>query len=175
MDRLFLPIVIFICVLSCPENLSAQGRIVAQQPVDIIIQSAFSLFLRVGSPGGRVDVVRFDVSGLPGSGQVPGISSGPNPVLVRARARFLFGQMILTADSAIPLNDSSGNTIPFSEIGWIGTGGMPRGRFSGSSGQVVAATSSSRLNGAMSFYYRNILYVPSGTYTGRVTYTLSSP
>jgi len=77
----------------------AQGRIVAQEPVNIVIQSAQFLSLRVGSPGSNIDVVRFDVTGLPGSGPVPGVSSGQNPVPVRARAVQLSGQMILTADS----------------------------------------------------------------------------
>ncbi|MBW2040252.1 MAG: hypothetical protein JRI46_11820 [Deltaproteobacteria bacterium] len=143
--------------------------------MDIVIRSALALFLRVGSPGGTVDVVSFHVTGLPGSGPVPGISSGQNPVPVRARAFLLFGQMILTADSSVPLNDGSGNTIPFTEISWRGTGGMPSGTFSGAADQFIGATSLSRFQGAMSFNYRNILYVPAGTYTGRVTYTLSSP
>jgi hypothetical protein len=176
MGRLFLlPLMLVLSLIILSAELAAQGRVVAQAPVDIRIQSKFSLRLRIGSPGGRIDVVRFSVSGLPGSGQVQGISSGPNPVPVKAKARFSSGQMILTADSSIPLEDGAGNTIPFSEIGWGGTGGMPSGTFSNAADQVIMATSSSDFNGAMSFYYKNILYIPSGVYTSRVTYTLSSP
>lgn len=173
--RLFLSAFALFYIFSHASNIVAQGRVVAQTPVDIRIQSAVSLFLRVGSPGGKIDLVTFNVSGIPGSGQVQGISSGANPVPVRARAQFLFGQMILTADSSVPLNDGFGNTIPFSEIGWVGSGSMPSGSFSGATGQMLVATSSSHLNGAMSFYYRNILRLPAGIYSGRVTYTLSSP
>ncbi|MCP4669362.1 MAG: hypothetical protein GY849_23770 [Deltaproteobacteria bacterium] len=170
-----LPALFFACLLLSPAPLPAQGRIAAQEPVDIIIRAARALFLRVGSPGGTIDVVRFDVSALPGSGPVPGFSSGRNPVLLRARAVLLFGQMILTADASTPLDDGSGNTIAFTEIGWRGAGGMPGGVFTGAPNQVLFATGSSRLRGTMSFYYRNVLYRPSGIYAGRVTYTLSSP
>ena len=173
--RLFLSALVILYIFSNSSHLAAQGRVVAQAPVDIRIQSASSPFLRVGSPGGKIDVVRFTVSGLPGSGQVPGTSSGANPVPVRARAKVLFGQMMLTADSSIPLNDGFGNTIPFSEISWIGSRGMPSGSFSGGADQVLMATSSSNFNGAMSFSYSNVPYVTAGIYTGRVTYTLSSP
>lgn len=174
--RLFLlPLMLVLSLIILSADLAAQGRAVAQAPVDIRIQSKFSLSLRIGSPGGKIDVVRFSVSGLPGSGQVQGISSGPNPIPVKTKARFSSGQMILTADSSIPLEDGAGNTIPFSETGWVGTGGMPSGSFSNAADQVIMATSSSNFNGAMSFYYRNILYVPAGVYTSRVTYTLSSP
>jgi len=176
MGRLFLlPLMLVLSLIILSAELAAQGRVVAQAPVDIRIQSQFSLSLRIGSPGGKIDVVRFSVSGLPGSGQVQGVSSGPNPVPVQAKARFLSGQMILTADSSTPLEDGAGNTIPFSEIGWVGTGGMPSGNFSSAADQVIMATSASNFKAAMSFYYSNILYVPSGVYTSRVTYTLSSP
>jgi hypothetical protein len=171
----FLPLMLVLSLITLSADLAAQGRVVAQAPVDISIKAKFSLRLRIGSPGGRIDVVRFSVSELPGSGQIQGISSGPNPVPVKAKARFSSGQMILTADSSIPLEDGAGNTIPFSEIGWVGTGGMPSGTFSNAADQVIMATSSSNFNGAMSFYYGNILYVPSGVYTSRVVYTLSSP
>jgi hypothetical protein len=173
--RRYLPVLAFLYALSLATHTSAQGRFVAEEGVDIIIQSAAALFLRVGSPGGTIDLVSFDVTGIPGSGQVTGIPSGANPVLVRARAQGLSGQMVLTADSSVPLNNGSGNTIPFTEIGWTGHSGMPSGTFSGASNQFILATSSANFQGAMFFYYGNTLYVPSGTYTGRVTYSLSSP
>lgn len=173
--RLLGPSLVFLLILSCATTALAQGRVVAQKPVDIIVRSAFVLLLQVGSPGGTVDVVRFDVSALPGSGPVKGVSSGQNPVPVIARAVFLSGQMVLTADSFAPLNDGHGNTIPFTEIGWKGTGIMPSTTFSGTTHQLLFTTSRSRARGTMSFYYKNTMYLPAGTYSGRVTFTLSSP
>lgn len=170
-----MPVLVFAYTLCLATQAMAQGRIVAEEPVDIVIRSAVVLFLRIGSPGGSVDIVGFEVTGEPGSGRVPGISSGPNPVPVEARAAALSGQMFLTADSSVPLNDGYGNSIPFTEIGWTGLSGMPSGTFSGTANQLIVSTSSRRFQGAQSFYYSNRLFVPSGTYSGRVTYTLSSP
>lgn len=173
--RLLLPALVFICAFAEAADLEAQGRVVAQEPVDIVIQSAHLLSLRVGSGGRTIDVVRFEVTGLPGSGPVPGVASGQNPVPVRARAVQLTGQMILTVDSSVPLDDGSGNIIPFPEIAWTGTGIIPTDTFAGAPNQLLFATTSSKAQGTMAFYYRNILYVPAGSYIGRVTYTLSSP
>ena len=89
----------------------AQGRVVTQERVDIVIRSPERLVLRVGSQGGRIDVIQFEVGTLPGSGPIPGVSSGDNPVTVMAKSKKTSGQMILTADSSIPLANASGDTI----------------------------------------------------------------
>src|SRR5512139_3207663 len=72
------------CLFACPVDLSAQGRVVAQEPLDIVILAASSLSLRIGTSGGTVDMVTFTVTQLPGTGAVAGVSSGANPVPVRA-------------------------------------------------------------------------------------------
>jgi hypothetical protein len=163
------------CLLSYPRDLPAQGRVVAQAPVDIVIQAASSLSLRIGTSGGAIDRVSFTVNQLPGSGSVPGVSSGANPVPVRASSTPGNATKILTADSSIPVNDGAGHTIPFTEISWTGTNGVPSGTFAGLPNQQIYAGTQSINNGTMSFSYANTVYVPSGTYSGRVTYTLSSP
>jgi hypothetical protein len=157
-----------------PIDLYAQGRVVAQEPLDIVILAASQLNLRVGTAGGTIDRVSFTVSQVPGSGPVPGVSSGANPVPVVAWSWPLFAEKVLAADSSIPLNDGAGHTIPFTQINWAGSG-LPSGTFTGSPSQQILATFSWLVNGTMSFSYANTVYVPSGTYTGRVTYTLSSP
>lgn len=163
------------CLLSYPSNLPAQGRIVAQEPVDIVIQAASSLSLRIGTTGGTIDRVTFTVTQLPGTGAVAGISSGADPVPVRASSTPTGATKILTADSSIPLNDGAGHTIPFTQISWTGTNRVPSGTFAGLLNQQIYAGTQSITNGTMSFSYANTVYVPSGTYNGRVTYTLSSP
>ena len=162
------------CLLCYSIDLPAQGRVVAQEPVDIVILAARRLDLQIGSPGNIIDVVSFTVSGLPGSGPVQGVSSGGNPVAVRAHAVPGNQDMTLTADSSTPLNDGAGHTIPFTQIGWNGTGDVPSRSFTGSPRQLVFMTSRPA-RGTMPFFYLNTVYVPSGTYVGRVTYTLSSP
>ena len=163
------------CLLACPVDLSAQGRVVAQEPLDIVILAASRLNLRIGTSGSTIDVVSFTVNQLPGTGAVAGVSSGADPVPVRASSTPSGATKILTANSSTPLT-SAGNTIPFTQISWTGAGGVPSGTFTGSpSQQIWTGTQSLGAGAAMSFSYANTVYVSPGTYTGRVTYTLSSP
>jgi hypothetical protein len=162
------------CLLFYPIDLSAQGRVVAQEPLDIVILAATSLSLTIGTSGSTIDRVSFTVTQLPGLGAVAGVSSGANPVPVDARPIPGSATIILTADSSVPLNDGAGHTILFTQISWTGTGDIPTGTFTGSPSQQISTTKG-RMSGTMSFSYANTVYVPSGTYTGRVTYTLSSP
>jgi hypothetical protein len=163
------------CLLACPVDLSAQGRVVAQEPVDIVILAASRLNLRIGTTGGTIDRVTFTVTQLPGTGAVAGVSSGANPVPVRASSSPGNATKILTADSSIPLSDGAGHTISFTQISWTGTNRVPSGTFTGLPNQQIYAGTQSITNGTMSFSYANTIYVPSGSYNGRVTYTLSSP
>jgi hypothetical protein len=39
----------------------------------------------------------------------------------------------------------------------------------------MSVTRNFNVQGSMAFFYDNALYVPAGTYSGRITYTLSSP
>ena len=165
---------LLICLFSLPTGLYAQGRIVAQEPVDIIIQVASQLTLRIGSSGSTIDRVRFSVSQLPGSGPVAGVSSGTNPVPVRATSSPSSARKVLTADSSVSLSKGA-DTIPFTQISWVGTNNVPSGTFTGSSSQQIFSTTTQINSGTMSFSYANTVYVPPGTYNGRVTYTLSSP
>jgi hypothetical protein len=171
-----LPALGFLLCLCCsPTALYAQGRVVAQEPLDIVIQAAGSLDLRIGTSGGTIDVVSFTVTQLPGSGPVPGVSSGQDPVPVRATSSPGNATKVLTADSSVPLNDGAGHTIPFTQISWVGANEVQSGTFTGASSQQILMTTSQVTQGTMSFSYANTVYVASGTYTGRVTYTLSSP
>lgn len=163
------------CVCFYTADLSGQGRVVAQEPVDIVILAASGVNLRIGTSGATIDVVSFTVSQFPGSGSVPGVSSGANPVPVRATSTTGNATKILTADSSIPLNDGASHTIPFTEISWTGANEVPSGTFTGTPSQQILMTTSQVTQGTMSFTYANTIYVPPGTYTGRVTYTLSSP
>jgi hypothetical protein len=163
------------CLLCYPIDLHAQGRVVAQEPLDIVIQAASSLSLRIGTTGGTIDRVTFTATQLPGTGAVAGVSSGANPVPVRATSSPTSARKVLTADSSIALNDGAGHTIPFTQISWTGTNNVPSGTFAGSSSQQIFSTTTQINSGTMSFSYANTVYVPSGTYNARVTYTLSSP
>jgi hypothetical protein len=169
-----LPALLLIFAIQAKDSY-AQDRVAGQERVDIVIRSPERLILRVGSQGGRIDVIQFQVGSLPGSGPIPGVSSGDNPVTVMAKSKKTFGQMILTADSSLPLISASGDMIPFSEISWTGTGDMPTGIFSGQPDQILFSSNAKNVRGAMSFSYSNKSYVPAGTYLGQVLFTLSSP
>ncbi len=173
----FGPALVFAIILFFnATSLKAQGRIVEEKAVDIIIQAAFFLSLQVGTEGAVVDTISFDVNNIPGSGEIQGSSSGTYPVPVAASAFWFSGELILTVDSLGPLQDGTGtNTIPFSEIRWDGGGALTGNRFNGTASQRIHTTTSSSFQGTMRFFYDNDLYVPPGTYSGTVTYTLSSP
>jgi hypothetical protein len=153
---------------------------VASRTITITVSAPVFLSLTVGSPGAIVDLITFRVSGIPGSGQVRGESTGAYPVPFQARGLLTSaGTVTLTADSSQPLNDGLGHTIPFNQISWQGGGAMPSGRFGGASKQIVWQGSTSTgwfsVVGSMAFFYDHALYVAAGTYQSRVTYTLSVP
>jgi hypothetical protein len=114
---------------------------------------------------------------VPGTGSVTGVSSGANPVPVRAVSTVNAGSTItLTADSSIALDDGTGNTIPFNEISWVGGGDFASNTFDGTAAQVLETfTDSSDNNGTYLFAYDNDTQYSAGTYSGTVVYTLSSP
>lgn len=149
----------------------------AKARLDFLISIPTILYLQVGSTGNIIDVIRFKLDDIPGTGEIEGKSSGANPTPVRAAGFVPPGQtMTLTADSSIPLDDGSGNQIPFSKIRWAANGDFSPGTFRGIAGQVLDKfKGSGDRNGDYTFYYANDEYYPAGDYKGRVTYTLSSP
>jgi hypothetical protein len=83
----------------------------------------------------------------------------------------------LTATPGI-LSSGTG-TIPFSEIGWTsssnGQQAMATGAFTGTSQTFPALDANFYFESCLTFRYLNNAVVGAGTYTGRVTYTLSAP
>lgn len=148
----------------------------AQVSLDFQIQIPTILYLRVGSAGGTVDTVTFNVTDFPGSGEVAGTSSGAYPVPVELRAIVATGETItLRADSSGGLTGGL-TTIPFNEIRWDATAPFTTDRFDTSNNQPLEQfTDSGSRTGTYAFYYDNDTEYPTGTYTGTVTYTLSSP
>jgi hypothetical protein len=104
-------------------------------------------------------------------------SSGANPVPVRCAGLVGAGAtMTLAANSNTALNNGAGGTINFDQISWTGTGSFGSDTFNnGIAQQVAQFTGSGNRTGTFSFTYANANYYDTGTYTGQVTYTLSSP
>jgi hypothetical protein len=136
------------------------------------------LTLQVGTDSPTIDRVSCTLSNIPGTGAVAMTSSGPNPVPVEAKAQGVgpHAPVRLLADSAMPMSNGAGGTIPLNQISWAATGNFSSGTFNNSAAQLLDTFSGSgNRKGTYSFSYANVNYYAAGTYNGRVTYTLSSP
>lgn len=93
------------------------------------------------------------------------------------------GAATLQATSAANLiNTSGGTTIPFTEIRWTSSGNgesgaqpFPAGTFVGGTQTIGTINRNQWAESCHTFSYVNSSFVAAGTYTGRVTYTLSTP
>lgn len=88
----------------------------------------------------------------------------------------------LTATAPANLVNTSGDAIPFSQIQWTSSGigdgptqPFPSGGFTGGVQTIGTIKRNEWAESCHTFSYRNQAVVPPGTYTGRVTYTLSAP
>ena len=137
--------------------------------------------LRVGAATG-VTTVTHDVP-VANIGDGTPIAGTPNSILIEASARranvieALFTNFTISVDSSIPLSSGS-HTIPFTDISWTAQDGdIPSGSFTGDPAQVILGPTRTlwQVRDWHTFYYNNVRVVPSGTYTGRVTYTAAIP
>lgn len=88
----------------------------------------------------------------------------------------------LTATAPAALVNATGNTIPFNTVSWISGGAgdatptIPSGTFVGGAAQtLLSVTRNTWFESCLQFNYANTQLVPSGTFTGRVRYTLTAP
>jgi hypothetical protein len=88
----------------------------------------------------------------------------------------------LTATSPANLINGAGDTIPFSQIQWTSSGNgdvgaqpFPAGTFTGGVQTIGTIARNQWAESCHTFSYSNTNIVPAGTYTGRVTYTLTAP
>ena len=89
---------------------------------------------------------------------------------------------LLSVSSPTNLQNASGDTIPFNQISWTSRGNsdaspstIPGGTFNGGTLSIYTFGSNTWAESCHRFSYANTKVVPSGVYTGRVTYTLSAP
>ena len=95
------------------------------------------------------------------------------------------GSPVATLVANVPANltNASGQTIPFSQIGWTSSGlgdagaqPFPAGTFpAGGSKTIGTIRRNQWAESCHAFSYLNSAALPAGAYTGRVTYTLSLP
>jgi hypothetical protein len=88
----------------------------------------------------------------------------------------------LSVTSPPSLTSASGDTIPFSEISWsVSAPGsptpnvIPSGSFTGAQQTLATIAANTYIENCHTFTYANSAVQATGTYNGRVTYTLTSP
>lgn len=89
---------------------------------------------------------------------------------------------VLTVTAPANLTNGSGDTIPFTQISWTSSGNgdtgaqpFPAGTFTGGVQTLANFPANTWRESCHTFSYGNDAVVAAGTYTGRVTYTLSVP
>jgi hypothetical protein len=95
------------------------------------------------------------------------------------------GSATATLQASVPatLVNAGGRTIPFSQISWTSAGNgdtgaqpFPAGTFVNGGTQAIGTISRNQwAESCHTFAYANSAVVAAGTFTGRVTYTLSAP
>lgn len=162
----------------------------------LLTLSGNRLTLRVGAAGGTIDNVAFTVSGA-NLQPSPAPVTRPDTVTVlltadKALLALAVNTVRLSVTAAPGLGcttpASCGSTsIPFSQISWVSTNpdatgqDIQSGSFnaSGSPQQLAqfplpllsVLSARTEMNNALRFSYANSTLYPSGTYTGRVTFT----
>ena len=88
----------------------------------------------------------------------------------------------LRVTSPASLVNANGDTIPFSQISWTVSaagssvpGVIPAGSFNGATQTLTTVPANRYIENCHSFVYANSAVRAAGTYTGQVTYTLTSP
>jgi hypothetical protein len=134
--------------------------------------------IRIGSPGGTINRVTFDVP-VANTGDGTPVSGSEQidiDLVIRAPAATpLTG--FLTVDSSVPLSNGAGGSIPLTSISWTASdGSIPSGSFNGTSNQLLASfPSSARITETHTFTFANDTLYDPGTYNGQITYTWSAP
>lgn len=174
-----------ICVIACMLLLGTSSILAesdngnpAVVHLNFQVRVAQVLHLRIGSAGGTIDTVGFDVTDIPE--MLPTVSGDLAPE-VRVGAQVTDGAVVtLTADSSTDLVGSvTATNMPFTTISCDGTGD-----FSSVSGLAFDGTASQTIwqttgrgwrQGTFAYTYANSYNYPPDTFDGQVTYTLSTP
>lgn len=134
-----------------------------------------ALLVQIGTSGGTIDKVTFTLTAANVGNGVPVV--GTPSILVNVAARDTVSRTVqLVADSSVPLSNGA-STLPFSQISWTSSDGdIPAGTFSGAAGQlIVTFPTNFQMYNNHTFRYANTQVLQPGTYTGRVTYTVTMP
>lgn len=161
--------------LSSAEQSSGTGA--QSVHLDFAVNVPQILYLRIGSPGTTVDTVTFEPPITPTDVWINATSGGSQIIQISGMVPPSTA-IRLTADSSIPLSNGS-FSIPFNQIRASGSGAFASVSalaFNGATDQVIwEATGPGMRQGNFVYQFYNDAPHPPGSYTGTVTYTLSTP
>jgi len=160
-------------LVACHAGLAAAAVFILNNP-----GKNSSVSIRIGSPGGTINKVTFDVPAANTSDgtPIPGAEQIDIRLVIRApAANPLTG--FLSVDSSVPLSNGAGGSIPLTNISWTASDGdIPSGSFNGTANQLLASfPSPAQITDTHTFTFANNALYDPGTYTGHITYTWSAP
>jgi len=134
----------------------------------------------LGPPANQINVVSFAFPAgvLPGDG-TPIVGTPVIPVAVLGYNGGGQANFRVTINSAAPLTNGNGDTLPFSEFSWTAQDGdINNGQFNDTANQLLQQYSYTWPQGRgvidyLTFSYDNDQIFSSGTYAGRVVYTIT--
>ena len=140
---------------------------------EIVIPSF--IYFQIGSAGGQIDTMTFDVEAAgiePGDGtSVPG-SIDTNPLLdtVDVIVRTNAANFSIQASGGNLTSGTTSDTIPLTDITVLGGGGVPVPAFGGAPAGLATLGIRTHTD-TWQFSYDNVAVVDAATYTASVTYT----
>lgn len=87
----------------------------------------------------------------------------------------------LSVSTPASLTNANGDILAFSSIAWTSSGNsdttptIPSGAFTGGAQTLLSVTRNTWFESCLAFRYLNTQLVPAGTFTGRATFTLTTP
>ncbi|MGI9341751.1 MAG: hypothetical protein ACR2QV_02810 [Gammaproteobacteria bacterium] len=181
-----IPTILILCAIAAwlPSNADAVEIRINRTTPFVYIQVGHGDLRRrglFGRPSNLIDEVSFTfpVGVQPGDG-TPIVGTPVIPVALLGLSAGNQTNFHVTVNSSAPLINEFGDSLPFSEIGWITRDGdIPAGQFDESASQFLMSYTFAPTNRGrgvidyLTFSYANALIYPAGTYTGRVTYTVT--
>ncbi len=134
-----------------------------------------AILVQIGTAGGTIDKVTFNLTAANVGSGTPVV--GTPSILINVAARDVVARTIqVVADSSAPLVNGA-STLSFTNISWTASDSdIPAGTFSGAAGQmIVTFPVNFQLFNNHTFRYANTQVLQPGTYTGRITYTITMP
>lgn len=131
--------------------------------------------VQIGSAGATIDKVTFSPAAANVGTGTPIV--GVPSILVRVLARDTVARTVqLVADSSVPLINGA-SSVPFTTVSWTTSDAdIGPGTFTGTAGQLIVQFPNNRqISNTHTFRYANTQILQPGTYTGRITYTVTMP